>query len=216
MVDLLVLATDGAKDLQIRRSSEAGAGQPQIGLIARPASRSYEGRRRRHRTAGASPVFAKSGACRLAPNCSLSVGLCDGAARAPNALSGGSGASGCRLASATRPERPTVRDRRSLGRRGHGASRRARAQRNNSRAIRRGARPGAMVRRDTAPGWIWPSQGRHRHRRLGPWWDDRPPGNPIVARLVRLSGAAWLSLGRHQQRGESPWTPVRLTRRSLL
>ena len=40
------------------KSAEAGAGQPQIGLVARPASRSYEGRRRRPSAAGASPVFA--------------------------------------------------------------------------------------------------------------------------------------------------------------
>ncbi len=38
----------------------AGAGKPQIGLAARPASRSYEGRRRRHTAAEASPVFATS------------------------------------------------------------------------------------------------------------------------------------------------------------
>ena len=37
----------------------AGAGKPQIGLAARPASRSYEGRRRRLTAAEASPVFAK-------------------------------------------------------------------------------------------------------------------------------------------------------------
>ena len=38
----------------------AGVGKPQIGLAARPASRSYEGRCRRHTAAEASPVFANS------------------------------------------------------------------------------------------------------------------------------------------------------------
>jgi len=63
VVDLLVLVTDGAEDLQSR---QAGAGQRQVGLVARPASRSYEGRRRRHRTAGASPGFANRKAQRSA------------------------------------------------------------------------------------------------------------------------------------------------------
>jgi hypothetical protein len=64
VVALLVLAADGAEDLQI---AEAGAGQPQIGIVARPASCSYEGRRRRHRTTGASPVFAIRGEPGLRP-----------------------------------------------------------------------------------------------------------------------------------------------------
>ena len=38
----------------------AGAGQPQNGLVAPPASRSYEGGGRRHRTTGASLVVATS------------------------------------------------------------------------------------------------------------------------------------------------------------
>ena len=71
LVDLLVLAADGAEDLQI---AEAGAGQPQIGIVARPASCSYEGRRRRHRTAGASPVFART----RAAGQSLRTGFCLG------------------------------------------------------------------------------------------------------------------------------------------
>ena len=41
-----------------RNFARAGAGEPPIGLVARPASRSFEGRLRRQRTAGASLGFA--------------------------------------------------------------------------------------------------------------------------------------------------------------
>jgi hypothetical protein len=55
LVDLLVLGADVVEDLQFHGSR---ADKPQIGLAASPASRSYEGRRRRHSAADPSPVFA--------------------------------------------------------------------------------------------------------------------------------------------------------------
>ena len=55
LVDLLVLGPTSPKTCNF---AGAGAGKPQIGLAARPASRSYEGRRRRLTAAEASPVFA--------------------------------------------------------------------------------------------------------------------------------------------------------------
>ena len=66
----------------------AGAGKPQVGLAARPASRSYEGRRRRHTAAEASPVFANSRAHDAPPPFALNSGLTPGSSITCSARAG--------------------------------------------------------------------------------------------------------------------------------
>jgi hypothetical protein len=85
LVDLLVLVADDAEDLQF--FTGAGAGQPQIGLVARPASQASEGRHRRRRRARASLGFATSATSGIGPPPRIaSAPLC---ARSETILAGG-------------------------------------------------------------------------------------------------------------------------------